>query len=51
MTRRGPNRLSSMPVIGAHTAAVMAAKPNAAETDSRDQANVSAIGFRKMPKV
>ena len=51
MTRRGPNRLSSMPVMGAQTAAVIAAKPNAADTASRDQANVSAIGFRKMPKV
>jgi hypothetical protein len=51
MTRRGPKRSSSIPVNGAHTAAVMAAIPNAPDTDSRPQPKVSLIGLRKMPNV
>src|SRR5581483_9135456 len=51
MIRRGPKRSSRCPKGGEHTATVSAAKPNAAEIDSRLHPNVALSGLTKMLKV
>src|SRR5215470_8372762 len=51
MMRLGFNRSSRYPRGGEHTATVIAAMPNEAETASRDHENSSVNGFRKTPKV
>src|SRR5215472_16653647 len=51
ITRRGPYRSSSVPINGEQTATVKAAKPNAAETASRDQPKAPLRGFTNVPKL
>jgi hypothetical protein len=51
MIRRGAARSSRSPSGGEHTATVIAAIPNDAETASRDQPNSSVSGLRNTPNV
>ena len=51
MIRVGFTRSKKYPSGGEQTATVIAAMPNAADTDSRDQANSSARGFSSTPNV